>query len=385
MSYPYEWSFAQLKAAALLHLDFQRFLLEKNAILTDATAYNVQFIGSKPVFIDALSLAAYQEGQFWLAHGQFCEQFLNPLLLRAKKGVPHNAWYRGTLTGISTPDLNALLSLGDKFSWNVFSQVVLPTWLERKTLNHPQAAHARINQKKNFSKTAYRGFLTLLRDWIATLVPRDTGKSVWEEYAHTNVYSETDAAIKGRVVETFANQWKPALLIDLGCNVGDYSLAALKGGADYVVGFDFDHKAVELAYERARLSSSRFLPLSFDATNPSPDTGWRQREREGFEQRSKRADALIALAFVHHLAIGKNIPLDQAVEMLVSLAPRGLIEFVQKDDETIRTMLAIRADIFPHYTPEAFTAALEKRAKIVAATVVSHSGRTIYEYDRSGG
>ncbi|MBF0272376.1 MAG: class I SAM-dependent methyltransferase [Magnetococcales bacterium] len=383
MSYPYEWSFAQLKAAALLHLDFQLFLLAKNAVLTDATAYNVQFIGSKPVFIDVLSLAAYREGQFWLAHGQFCEQFLNPLLLRAKKGLPHNAWYRGTLTGISTLDINALLSLGDKFSWNIFSQVVLPAWLERKTLKNPQSAHAKINNNKQFSKTAYTGFLTLLRDWITTLVPKDTGRSVWEEYAHNNVYSKEDAATKHRVVKEFAKKWTPGLLIDLGCNVGDYSMAALQGGADYVVGFDFDHKAVELAYERSKLASSHFLPLSFDATNPSPDSGWRQQEREGFEQRSKRADALIALAFIHHLAIGKNIPLDQAVDMLVKLAPRGLIEFVQKEDETIRTMLAIREDIFTHYTPETFLAALEKRAKIVAATVVSNSGRTIYEYDRT--
>ena len=56
VSYPYEWSFSQLKAAALHHLDFNLFLLDQGATLIDASAYNIQFIGSKPIFIDLLSI-----------------------------------------------------------------------------------------------------------------------------------------------------------------------------------------------------------------------------------------------------------------------------------------------------------------------------------------
>ena len=36
ISYPYEWSFAQLKAAALLHLDLQLFALDMGVVLSDA-------------------------------------------------------------------------------------------------------------------------------------------------------------------------------------------------------------------------------------------------------------------------------------------------------------------------------------------------------------
>ena len=55
VSYPYEWSFSGLKAAALLQLDFQMQLLADGFTLSDATAYNIQFRGTKPVFIDHLS------------------------------------------------------------------------------------------------------------------------------------------------------------------------------------------------------------------------------------------------------------------------------------------------------------------------------------------
>src|SRR3546814_6551581 len=92
VSYPYEWSFSLLKAAALLHLDLHLAALEHGMTLSDASAYNVQFLGPRPLFVDLLSLRRYREGEFWDGHSQFCHQFLNPLLLRALLGVPHNAW-----------------------------------------------------------------------------------------------------------------------------------------------------------------------------------------------------------------------------------------------------------------------------------------------------
>ena len=119
VSYPYEWSFSALKAAALLHLDIQQAALKKGVTMTDATAYNIQFIGPRPVFIDSLSFRRYQEGEYWAGHRQFCEQFINPLLLRSFNGIPHNAWYRGELEGISAENLSRLLPWRSRLSWNV--------------------------------------------------------------------------------------------------------------------------------------------------------------------------------------------------------------------------------------------------------------------------
>ena len=100
ISYPYEWPFEGLKAAALLHLDLQTALLSKGVVLSDANAYNIQFRGTDPVFIDYLSFQRYEDGAFWTGHQQFCEHFLNPLLLRAYLGVSHVHWFRGSGEGI---------------------------------------------------------------------------------------------------------------------------------------------------------------------------------------------------------------------------------------------------------------------------------------------
>lgn len=382
ISYPYEWSFSQLKAAALHHLDFQLTLLESDVVLSDATAYNIQFIGSKPVFIDLLSLRRYKKGEFWSGHRQFCEQFLNPLLLRALNGISHNSWFRGSLEGISTADLARLIPFSKKFSWNVMSQVILLGKLEQKVINAPDKLVEKARSRRELSKAAYRGLLSQMRNWISKLVPAGREKTVWGDYAHTHTYTSKEAALKRQFVKDFVVATKPKTLVDIGCNTGDYSVAALEAGAEYVIGFDFDQKTIDLAFSRAIDQQLPFLPLFLDAANPSPDQGWRQAEREGFMGRTK-ADALVALAFEHHLAIAKNIPIQQVVQWLVNIAPHGVIEFVPKSDSTIQKMLALREDIFCDYNIETFETHLKKLSKIVQKQVVSESGRCLFWYQRS--
>ena len=93
-------------------------------------------------------------------------------------------------------------------------------------------------------------------------------------------------------------------------------------------------------------------------------------------------DALIALAVIHHLAIGRNVPLDEVVKTLTGLAPRGLIEFVPKSDPTVQRMLALRDDIFGTYSEEDFSSLLEREATILARRQTSQTGRVVYEYRR---
>jgi ribosomal protein L11 methylase PrmA len=380
ISYPYEWSFLMLRAAALLHLDLQLAALERGACLSDASAYNVQFRGPRPVFIDLLSLRRYREGEFWTGHSQFCTQFLNPLLLRSLLGVSHNAWYRGSQEGITTAELASLLPFRSKLSWNVFSQVVLQAKMQRSARGRSRSDLAQVRQRQ-LPKSAFRNMLLQLRGWIARLEPRDREKSLWNDYAADNTYKSEEAATKHRFIEDFVRSTQPGLLWDIGCNTGAYSETALGAGAGQVVGFDFDQGALDQAFLRAEQKNLDFLPLFLDAANPSPDQGWRQLERAGFQQRA-RADALVALAFVHHLAIGRNIPLDQLLAWLTSLAPTGVIEFVHKSDTTVKQMLAMREDIFPGYTEEAFTAELDRCAEIVRSEQVSEEGRRLFWYRR---
>jgi len=381
ISYPYEWTFHELKKAALHHLEFHLFLLERDFTLSDATAFNIQFIGHKPIFIDLLSIVPYQDGDLWVGYKQFCEQFLNPLLLTSLKGIHFNSWYRGTLDGISTRDLLSTLSLKQRLNWRIFTFLALHQNAENKVVEDPKDVHKKLTKKrKGISKKSYMAMLSQLYSWINKLEPK-IEKSAWQDYARENTYERLERDSKADLVRNFVARNQLKTLVDLGCNTGDYSLAALQGGSEYVLGFDFDHQALAEAYRRAVNENVNFLPLWLDASNPSPAQGWRESERESFSQRF-RADGVIALAFEHHLAIAKNIPLSQAIDWIVSIAEHGLIEFVPKDDPTIIEMLSSRADIFPNYDQSEFEAALTRSATIVNTNITSKSGRILYEYKK---
>ena len=123
------------------------------------------------------------------------------------------------------------------------------------------------------------------------------------------------------------------------------------------------------------------MPLIFDAANPSPNIGWNESKRKSFKNRSN-FDGVLALAFEHHLTIAKNIPLKDTIDWIVSLAPKGLIEFVPKEDETIQKMIKFKGDIFPDYNEENFLKLLSKVSKILSIKETSKSGRKIFEFDR---
>lgn len=381
VSYPYEWPFPALKAAALRHLDVQLAALESGVALSDASAYNIQFIGSRPIFIDRLSFVRYHDGDFWAGHRQFTEQFLNPLLLRSLLGIAHNAWYRGAQEGIPARDLKRLLKWRHCFSFRVLSHVVLQSAFQETASRSDAGQQSEEMRRVGFPRVAFERMLNKLRGWIATLEPADTGKTVWQDYARDNSYTSDEAVVKRSFIGEFAAAVEPALLWDFGCNTGDYSAAALESGARYAVGFDFDQGALERGFARAQRHGLPLQLLFLDAANPASSQGWAEAERQGLMARAT-ADAILALAFVHHLAIAKNIPLDQLVGWLTDLAPTGVIEFVPKGDPMVEELLRLRSDVFPDYTEENFLALVESRARVVKRAKVSSSGRLLVWFDR---
>lgn len=381
ITYPYEWSFNQLKDAAVHHLKFQIFLLKKNFILRDSSAYNIQFIGSKPIFIDLLSIDGYKENQLWTGYGQFCRQFLNPLILESKLNINFNEFYKGSFEGISSNDLSKMLSYRNFLSLNTFSHIYLHGKSEiLKNIKKKQNIE-KINNK-GISKRAYLAILNQLKNWIENLNLNNKNSTIWEKYADNNSYLDNEKNIKAEVIDTFCKKHKPLKIIDLGCNTGDYSKIALKSGAKYAIGYDFDHKAIDSAYLRAKKEELKFLTLYLDASNPSSSIGWNEQERPGFKIRNK-VDAVLALAFKHHLVIGKNIIMSECIDWITSIANVGLIEFVPKNDPTVLEMLRYREDIFNEYSEDVFVNCLEKRARIINVTKVNSSGRKIFEFTKN--
>ena len=380
ISYPYEWTFTQLKDAALFHLDLQIYLLNKNAKLIDASAFNIQFKNNKPIFIDVLSIDEYREGEYWYAHKQFCENFLNPLVLSAKKGISFNNWFRGNLEGIYTHEIAPLLGIKDFISPTLFFHVYLLNKLEEKSKIDPKKTNNKISSLKKFTKKSYQNLLNQLRNYIQDLNNKKT-ISNWDKYSEKNTYDSKEEEKKLNIIKNFIDKNNPKFLGDLGCNEGRYSEYASKQKKINVVGVDFDLNVLDRAYVRSKKQNLNFFPIYADFSNPSSGLGWNEVERKSFLKRS-RFDAVIALALIHHLVIAKNIPLDQVIKWLMDLAPIGLIEFVPKKDPTSQIMLKLKGDIFPEYTEENFVGNLSKLANIQNISLVTDTERKIYEYSR---
>lgn len=380
ISYPFEWPFSLLKRAAAFHLELHLRLLDAGVTLTDATAYNVQFLGHRPVFIDLLSLRPYRDGELWHGHHQFMHQFVHPLLLNALARIPYNRWYRGNLDGIHRRDLVRCLPLRKRVSPRLFRQVIAPHLLES---NHDVAASAGKGSAppSRLEKGALVAMLRELLAWVGSLQPATVHATTWSDYQVSRTYTEAEVDDKHAAVAAFVREHAPGVLWDIGCNAGEFSELALGNGCARVIGFDADEGALHAACGRAVEHDLDFLPLSMDMLNPTAGCGWRGAERMGLLDR-ERPDAILALALIHHLVIGGNIPLADAVAWLVSLAPRGIIEFVGKADETVVRMLRLREDVFDDYTEDAFRECLSAHAGIVSRTEVSGSGRALYVFER---
>ena len=378
ISHPYEWTFSGLKAAALLQLDLHIDLLAEGFGLSDSTAYNVQFIGTRPVFIDHLSVVPYDPTTGWAGQRQFAMQYLGPLLLWSKRGVCPNGWFRGSLEGIAPEELAPLLRWRDRLSFNVLAHIFGPAAVHRNRLRQPLGSPA--PKRRELPRQRVEAMLRSLRAYVANL--RLPGrKTVWDDYADCNSYDAERRSAKHAFVARHCEALAPKLVFDVGCNSGDFSQTALDAGAKSVIGFDFDFGALERAFSRFTTSGARVLPLWLDATNPSPSQGWAARERPGLAERAS-ADMLLALALIHHLAISRNVPLDMAIDWLMSLAPTGIIEFPDKSDPMVQELLRSRPDIFPDYTEEAFIAHVGQRGAIIEQARLGDRGRLILAYRR---
>lgn len=375
ISYPYEWSFEQLRNAALLHISLHLKCLERNITLSDASAYNVQFNGYRPVFIDRLSLIPYRDGDAWHGHRQFTEHFIAPLLWSSYLNLGHQELYRAHIDGIPLSVLSKSLPWTKKTSFNYYMFIHLLGQHENKSYEKSGVEKMR---KLHLPKDGLVFILNRFKKWIERL-PSVSKTSFWNEYKDFRSYQNEEVERKKEFVSAAVNYIKPGMLWDIGCNSGEFSDLAIEAGAKYVVGFETDKGALENAFQFSRAKSLPFLPLYIDICNPSPSQGWAESERKGLKNRVC-ADMVLSLAVLHHMAIGNNVPLKSALDYILSLAPYGIIEWVPKEDPMVRRMLALRKDIFEDYSHDAFVKRLRERTEILKETIVSSSGRILYFY-----
>jgi hypothetical protein len=373
ISYPYEWCFGQLQDAATLTLDIQQRAIAKGFTLRDSSAYNIQFHGGRPVLIDTLSLEPWEEGRAWAAYKQFCEQFLLPLTLMSQRDVRCGTLLRNYLDGIP-------LDLGSRLlprrSWGSPRSLIhlhLHAWAQGR---YADTAVTSAANGRSMSRKALLTLVESLKAAVRGLSWRAAGTE-WADYTEDNNYTVAAAQAKRDMVVDHIRKAGARTVWDLGANTGEYSRAAHEV-APLVISFDLDPAAVERNYRRVRRDDeSGILPLIQDLTNPSPSQGWAGRERLSLAERGP-ADAVLALALIHHLAIGHNLPLERVAAYLSRLGRVLVIEFVPKTDGQVHRLLLSRPDIFPSYTKEGFERAFARHFRIDAIDPVVDSERWLY-------
>lgn len=378
VSYPYEWSFGQLQDAASLTLEIQERALARGFTLRDGSAYNIQFQAGRPVLIDTLSLEPQPEGRPWDAYRQFCEHFLLPLTLMSMRDVRCGTLLRSYLDGIPLDLGSRLLPRRSWASPTTLFHIHLHAWAQGRYAGSAVGSAAR---GRSMSRQALLTLVKNLGNAVRRLSWRAAGTE-WADYAEDNSYSQTAARSKREMVVAHLRNAGAQTVWDLGANTGEYSRAA-REVASLVVSFDMDPAAVERNYRRVRAEQEPgILPLLLDLTNPSPAQGWAGSERLSLAERGP-ADAVLALALIHHLAIGHNLPLERVAGYLSRLGGQLLIEFVPKSDSQVKRLLLSRPDIFPGYTKEGFEAAFARHFTIQASAPIADSDRWLYSMSAS--
>jgi ribosomal protein L11 methylase PrmA len=371
VSYPYEWTFSQLKDAALLTLEVQQRAFEKGMTLKDASFFNIQFENSRPLFIDTLSFTKYIPDQPWIPYRQFCKHFLGPIALMSYRDIRLGRLLQTYIDGLPLDLVHQLLPITS----NVSLSLLLHIHLHARTAKQAHSASQAI-QSKPFSKVSHEQLIEHLKTAVEKLTLKEN-KSRWSNYYRDNSYTKRAFDHKQQLVAMWLAKVKPRSVWDLGANQGVFSRLATEQSI-FTVAFDSDYAASEANYLAAKKEKNRYLlPLVMDLTNPSPALGFGHEERYSLIERGP-ADLVMALALLHHMAIGNNLPLMRIAQFLRSISIHLILEFVPKADPMVKQMLANRRDIFDEYEPHAFEQAFSPFFSILAKQQLIGSKRLLY-------
>lgn len=375
ISYPYEWSFDQLKDAALLTLKIQLISIKYGFVLKDASAFNVQFIGCKPIFIDTSSFERYRLNEPWYAYKQFCEHFLCPLMLKVH--------HFGELQKITAVSLNGISlkftskSLPFKTRLQLFSLMHIHWHAKAEKANE---GIRKVDSKRlQISKIRLINLVKNLKNGITKLEHKNNTN--WTDYYCNCSYDDANFIEKKDFIHRCLEKIKPIQVFDAGCNEGVFSEIASQY-ASQVIACDFDSEVVGRLYKKNK-ADNKLLPLVIDITNPSSSVGWDNNERKSFKQRLGDNNTTFALALIHHLCIGNNIPFQYLSSFFKTFSSYLIIEFVPKEDIQVKRLLVTKKDIFDSYLLEYFVAAFSVDFEICQEVKLSNSGRILFLMKRN--
>lgn len=365
ISYPYEWSFSQLKDAALLTLFIQKTALNYGMSLKEASAFNIQFLNNKPIFTDILSFEKYRKYSSWAAYRQFCENFLAPLALMAYKDIRLNELLKSHLEGIPLDLASSILKSPAKFNFSVQTHI----HMQAKSQKHYE-------NKTNISLLGLKALISSL-EFAINSIKLPESDTLWASYQSNSNYSDAFFKVKHDIIREYIKLLKPDSVLDLNSNVGEYSRIASERGI-FTIAADADPLAVEHNYLIAKKNKERnTLPILLDLVSPSPAIGWANKQCEAFSKRVY-ADTVMAMGFIHQLSITHNLPFENTADFFAQRGKSLIIEFIPKADPKVQKLLVGKKDSFNNYNCESFEQAYCKYFDIKAARGIPNCKSTIY-------
>lgn len=357
ISYPYEWCFSMLKEAVLNTLTINEIAIQHGMMLKDASAFNMQWHKGNMTLIDTLSFMSYEVGMPWGAYPQFLRHFLNPLLLMKYRSPALAHLFLSNLDGI-TPQLATKL---------LPKHLVLrPSYLAHL---YAQSLNVTVNGQHNvkMAPIAFNALLSNLKALIHSLNYKS--RSVITHYSDENSYTQRALDDKAFKIERLLDLIGGKTLCDLGANTGFYSRMAVVRGFK-VLAVDSDHDCVEHIDQ-----TSHIFPLVVDICNPSPAIGWGNTERKSFLDRL-HVDVIMALALIHHLCVGNNVPLAKVAQMLAEHCQKLIIEFVPLEDPKAQLLLGKKN--IPPYSYGIFKSAFADYFTIEREVQIDDSMRILF-------
>lgn len=380
-SFAYEWSPLMLYAAAELTLDLAEGLLKDHLGLKDATPYNILFRGPDPVFVDLLSFERRHPGDpTWLPYAQFLRTFLLPLAAYKFFGLSPDHVLMTRRDGLEPEEVYRWASPSRKLRPPFLGLVSMPTWLGARHSpddTKPYERHLMENTEK--AEFILQSLFRRLRRQLHKLAPKNAS-SVWSTYmTSNNNYSSEHFQAKDRFVAQALSECSPASLLDVGCNLGHFSVIGAKAGAR-VVSIDYDPVVVDEVWRRARAEHLSILPLVVNLTRPSPSIGWRNLENPSFLDRARGSfEAVLMLAVIHHMLVTERIPLDEIISQAAELTTRWLvIEFIGPEDSMFRRLTRGREELHRGLNREVFESVAIRRFEIVRSQHLDDTHRWLY-------
>lgn len=383
-TYPYEWSPEMLFAAGELTLDLMERLLPQALGLKDASPYNVLFKGAKPIFIDLLSIERRDPlDPTWLPFAQFIRNFIQPLLVSKYFTVGLDQTFRVYRDGLQPEQVFRMCGVWRKMRPPFLTLVSLPAALSRMNPNRYQRIYAKrqaasMEQARFILGRQLKG----LRRKLSKVRPSLKGSSMWTNYVE-HEHHRDNLEIKENFVRHALRMHRPRRVLDVGCNVGHFSLLAAGEGAE-VLAIDRDAVVIGKLWRRVAELSVNVLPLVVDITRPTAGLGWRNRECRAFLERSAgHFDCVFMLAIIHHILVTERIPLNEIFKLLKDLTTNLLIvEFIAPDDPLFRLVTRGNHALYEYLSTDIFEAAFSEFFTVERKERIGTSARWLYQLRR---